>query len=144
MNTLHTIPPRADVRYGVVQGKIEVFYSAGIEKAEAERFLQYLVGMLGNVPSERTFTLARRGDVVEVHMVVQKELIQDRGIQIGLRQDAKSFSLNVFLARPGRNASLWSEHLNVIQVLAVTNGPASFESDDHVHRRIDGLPRRRL
>jgi len=115
LNTLKTYPPRADVRFGVVEGKAEVFYASQADKGDAQRLVKYLGSQVKEVPGQVSFKLARRGDVVEVHMAVKKELLNEVALE-ALRKDRKGIAANVF---PGAvvEMHLCDELMNVIQVL---------------------------
>ncbi len=114
LNTIKVVPPRDDVRYGVVEGKVEVFFSSPDRKADAERMAKFLAGELQNAAV--TFTLVRHPDVIEVHMVIRKELQDDADTLEGLRQTGKAISANVFKGTPVE-MQLCDEHLKVLRVL---------------------------
>jgi hypothetical protein len=73
LRTVLAIPPRADVRYGVVAGNAEVFFATDVERRDAMRLADYLAGELVGQPGLITFKLARRDATVEVSMVVNPE-----------------------------------------------------------------------
>jgi hypothetical protein len=114
--TLKAFPPRADVRYGVVEGQAEVFFAADFAKEDAQRFAKYLAGLLQNAPARVTFKLARRGDVVEVHMASKQELLQDPAVIAALRNDRNAIAVNVFKGSTVE-MHLCDDLLNVVQVL---------------------------
>jgi hypothetical protein len=116
LKTLETFPPRADVRYGVVVGKAEVFFPDNADKADAQRLAENLAKALGAATSQASFKLARRGAVVEVHMVVNQDLLKDQALIAALRKDRNDIAANVF------NGSAVELHLcdptfEVVQVL---------------------------
>ncbi len=116
LKTLKTFPPRADIRYGLVDGKLEVFFADSGDKADAERLAKHLIRESDKQAPQVTFKLAKRDSVVEVHMVVQPEAIKNPAIIAGWRQARNDLATNVF-----KNAvvelHLCDEFLNVLQVL---------------------------
>ncbi|MFO0866202.1 MAG: hypothetical protein U0744_16400 [Gemmataceae bacterium] len=100
--TLRAIPPRGDVRYGVAEKKVEVFYSTPTDKEDAARLAKYLTTIIdGNAII--SFKLARRGDVVEVHMVSDPNVLGQPGLIDALQNDRKAIAMNAF---PGKTVEL--------------------------------------
>jgi hypothetical protein len=118
LNTLKTFPPRPDVRYGVVDGKIEVFFAADVKKADAQQLAKYLATGLGGepAPAQITFKLARRGAIWEVHMVVGQEVLQDPAVIADLHQARNDIAVNVFKGG-SVEMHLCDNLLNVVRVL---------------------------
>jgi hypothetical protein len=96
MQTLKAFPPRADVRHGIVEGKAELFFAADVAKADAQRLASYMARLLKDAPAPVSFKLARRGAVVEVHMVCRPDLLNDPAIVAALRNDRNDLARNVF------------------------------------------------
>jgi hypothetical protein len=96
LKTLMAFPPRADMRYGVVEGMAEVFFAADVSKADAQRLATYLGNMLKGAPGPVTYKLAKRGGIIEVYMVVRPEALNDPAVIAGLRQDRNAIAVNVF------------------------------------------------
>jgi hypothetical protein len=118
LKTLKIFPPRPDVRYGVVDGKIEVFFAANVEKADAQQLAKYLVTAVGGEPAPApiTFKLARRGAIWEVHMAVGQEVLQDPAVIADLHQARNDIAVNVFKGRTVE-MRLCDNLLNVVRVL---------------------------
>ena len=118
LKTLKTFPPRPDVRYGVVDGKIEVFFAANVEKADAQQLAKYLATTLGGepAPARISFKLARRGAIWEVHMVVAQKVLQDPAVIADLRQARNDIAVNVFKGG-SVEMHLCDNLLNVVDVL---------------------------
>ena len=114
LETVKVVPPRPDMRYGIVSGQIEVFYSAPAEKADAERMAKFLASLWKN--NEVTLTMSRRGEIVEVHMVIKKELQDDPKFLESVRETGKELSANVFDKTPVE-MHLCDEHLKVLRVV---------------------------
>jgi hypothetical protein len=114
--TIQTLPPRADIRYSVVRGKAEVFFPAGVEKSDAERLAEHLAPLAEGAPSPITFKLARRGAVVEVHMVVRPEVVGNPNFIAALGVDRANIAAAVFPNAPVE-MHLCDDGLNVIRVL---------------------------
>ncbi len=96
--TLRSLPPRADMRYGVVAGTAEVFYAAAADRADAQRLADYVARGLQGKPA--TFKLARRGPTVEVHMVFRQDLAKDAVVLDELQQDRNALAAEVFPGAP--------------------------------------------
>jgi hypothetical protein len=96
LKTLEVFPPRADVRYGVVQGNAEVYYCDKADKADAQRLAEYLAKVLATAPAQASFKLARRGAIVEVHMVFKQDLVNDPAVIAALQKDRNDIAVNVF------------------------------------------------
>jgi hypothetical protein len=113
-NTLQTLPPRADMRYGVLVDKIEVFFPEGFDKAEAQSFAKDSATELPGAAV--TFKLARRDKTVEVHMAARPELVKDAGLQAELRRRCRDLSTRVFEGAPVE-FHLCDELLNVLEIV---------------------------
>jgi hypothetical protein len=111
-NTLKVIPQRADIRYGLVEGKVEVFFAAESDKQDAQRLARF---MANKVVANAGFKLARRPEVVEVHMVVKKRPETEMEVA-DMRRVLNGIAANVF---PGVTVELHlcNETLDVLQVL---------------------------
>lgn len=93
LKTLKFIPPRADIRYGVVEGKVEVFFATNAEREDAKRLAKYLAA--GAITLE-SYKLARRGEIVEVHMLVKPGFLNNPGEIVGFRELRNNIAVNVF------------------------------------------------
>ena len=115
-NTVKALPPRADIRYGIVEGKAEIFYATPDDKEDAQRLGKHLATKLLNAAAQVSFKLAKHDKVVEVHMVANQELLKNPAIIAGLRNDRQEIAKSVF---PGKEVELHlcDDHLNEIQVL---------------------------
>ena len=103
MKTLKVVPPRADVRYGVVEDKIEVFFAADADRGDALRLAKYFAIKFKESPAPIvSFKLARRGAVVEVHMVTQKDQLSD-AVLADLRNIRADIAANLFMSATCRN-----------------------------------------
>lgn len=96
LNSLKVYQQRADLRYGIAEDNIEVYYSAPIEKSDAQRFARYILDEQGESPAVAAFKLARRGKIVEVHMIFNREAAKDPMLIAAMRAAAKDFTVNVF------------------------------------------------
>jgi membrane associated rhomboid family serine protease len=116
LKTLKAFPPRPDIRYGVVEGKVEVYFAADVSKADAQRFAKYIASVHGIVPSQLSFKLANRGPIVEVHMVIRPEVLNDPAVIADLRRLRNDIAANVF---PNATVEmhLCDQFLNVARVL---------------------------
>jgi hypothetical protein len=114
--TLEARPPRADIRYGVVVGKVEVYFAADINKADAQRLAKYIASLQGGDPTRLFFKLARRGPIMEVHMVVRQEALHDPTASADLRQLRNDIAANVFKGATVE-MHLCDELFNVVRVL---------------------------
>ena len=116
LKTLKVLPPRTDVRYGIVDHKVEVFYGSPDDKADAERLLKYVVDLIGGAESEQSLKFARRDGVIEVHMVIKPGLDKDPAFKTALQQDARNMSSEVFGGKPVE-IHMCDERLNVLGVV---------------------------
>jgi hypothetical protein len=116
LKTLQVFPPRPDLRYGVVEGNIEVFYSSAIEKEDARRLAKYLANAMVGAPTQLSFKLARRVAIIEVHMVIQKEARKNPIAIAELRDERKGLEVNVFTGAEVE-LHLCDESFNVLEVL---------------------------
>lgn len=114
--TVKALPPRADLRYGVVEGKAEVFYPAGFDKAEAQNFVNYSSKLFAALPAPASFKLVRRGKVLEVHMATNLERAKEPGQRAELRNFGQQLSLHVFKNSPVE-MHLCDDLLNEVEVL---------------------------
>jgi len=115
LKTLKTIPMRDDMRSAFALNRIEVFYAPSVTKDEVEAFANHVKADAGDA-KELSFTLTRRGDVVEVRMPVDSNLLNDPGTEASLRADLKRVSANVFKGAPVE-LHLCDIYLNVQKVL---------------------------
>ena len=116
MRTLQAFPPRPDLRYGLVEGKVEVFFAADVKREDAQRLAKYLTRALKDAPTQLTVKLAQRGRTLEVHMIVRPEALNDPAVITGLRQDMRDMSVNAFQGTPVA-LHLCDELMNVVRVL---------------------------
>jgi membrane associated rhomboid family serine protease len=114
--TLKALPPRADIRYGVVVGKVEVRFAADINKADAQRLAKYIASLQEGDPTPLSFKLARRGPIMEVHMVVRQDALHDPTASADLRQLRNDIAANVFKGATVE-MHLCDELFNVVRVL---------------------------
>ena len=99
--TLRTIPPRADVRLGHTDGKVEVLYAAEADKADVERLAKFLQPVAAESPAKIvTFKFARRDKVAEVSVVVDPKLIDDPGVKLSLEAIRQGIAESVFAGGP--------------------------------------------
>ena len=115
LNTIKLMPPRADIRYGIIDRGIEVFFSTPADKEDALRLAKYYVEVF-NAKNAMTLKLARRPDVIEVHMVVLKGIEQDEGKIPALEQDTRRISAGVFNGA-AIELHLCDERLRVLRVI---------------------------
>jgi membrane associated rhomboid family serine protease len=115
-NVLRTCPPRPDIRYGVVEGRAEVFFATEADRADAQRLAEYLGQMLPPAPGRVIFKLARRGAVVVVCMVFDPARLNDPADIAALREDRKDIAANVFPGLPVELA-VCDDLLNVVRVI---------------------------
>lgn len=116
LKTLQAFPLRADIRYGVVAGKAEVFFAKDVNNGDAQRLAKYLASILENEPAQASFKLARRGAVVEVHMVVAPESLKDPAVIAEMREVRNDIAVNVFKGSTVE-MHLCDELFNVVRVL---------------------------
>jgi hypothetical protein len=116
LKTLQVFPQRADLHHRVVEGKVEVFFAAPVEKEGAQCLAKYLTRVVGDAPGPIPFKLARRGAVVEVYAFVPAEMLNDPAVIAEFQQDRQEIAADVF---PGATVEmhLCDEFLNVVQVL---------------------------
>jgi membrane associated rhomboid family serine protease len=114
-NTLHNLSPRADLRHVVAEGKAEVYYGGNVRKGDAQRLAECLAQLQEGVPGEAKFKLARRGAVVEVHVVLDPEKAKDPVLVAGLQQYRTIIATKVF---PGATVELHlcDDQLNDLQI----------------------------
>lgn len=97
MTTLKTIPMRPDFRRRFVEGKTEIFYPDGIEKAEVEKLAKFMQPIAAASPAPLvTVKLARRDSVVELSMPVNTAMINTPGVKESLDEIRKQASKTVF------------------------------------------------
>jgi hypothetical protein len=99
-NTLKTLSVRDDMHSSLVLDKIEVFYSSAVSRDEADAFARHIRAEVGDDGVERTFTLTRRDDVVEVRLPCNPNVLNDPAAQEALRRDARALSAKVFKKAP--------------------------------------------
>ena len=92
LKTLKIIPPRADIRYSVVEGKVELFFATNAEREDAKRLAKYLAETI----KQGGYKLARRGEIVEVHMLVKNGFLNDPANLAGFRELRNNIAGNVF------------------------------------------------
>lgn len=110
--TIKTMPPRADVRYGVVERQIEVFYAAEADKEDALRLARHLAGQAPAL----TLKLARRGPVVEVHLVTLPDAHKQPDVMADMRRARAELAANVFRGA-AVELHLCDDRLNPVHVL---------------------------
>lgn len=115
LETVKVIPPRPDVRYSVVDRKVEVFYPAKTDKDDAEKLAKYLTAIMGN-EAIVSFKLARRDKVNEVHMVTNPEALKQPEIIEALKKDRKAIADNAFKGQP-TELHLCDDVFNTVLVL---------------------------
>jgi membrane associated rhomboid family serine protease len=99
LKTLMKFPPRPDIRYGVVEGKVEVFFAAGVDKRDAQRLAKYLSGLFKDAPAQVSFKLAQRGGIKEIYMVGKQEMLKDPAVISDLRESGTT-SLSAYSRAP--------------------------------------------
>jgi hypothetical protein len=114
--TLKVIPPRPDVRFGVVDGPVEVFFAKEADKEDARRLAKFAAKGTKDAPGPISFKLARRNGIVEVHVVMQAASLQNPAIVATWRQNRNEIAANVFKDTTVE-LHLCDELLNSIQVL---------------------------
>jgi membrane associated rhomboid family serine protease len=97
--TVKVLPPRADIRFGVVESKAEVFFGTDVDRADARRLAEYFASVLTATPEMASFKLGRRGDVVLIHVTVAPEEAKDPEFVAAMRGDRDDIAAKVF---PGR------------------------------------------
>jgi hypothetical protein len=117
LKTIRVLPPRADIRYSVAEGKVEVFYGADVDSATAKRLAQSLVTIFRDNPSKQvSFKLAQRGNTNELYMVVDPEVLKKPEVIAGLSELKKHITNTVFKGSPVE-LYLCDDSLNVIRRL---------------------------
>jgi membrane associated rhomboid family serine protease len=124
LKTLMKMPPRPDVRYGVVDGNAEVFFAADVDKSDAQRLARHLSNLFKDAPAMASskeaqlvsFKLAQRGQIREVHMVINQEVLKDPAVIADLREVRKDIADNVFKGATVE-MHLCDELLKVVRVL---------------------------
>lgn len=94
LKPLRSMPPRADLRHGLVEGKIELFYSAEINQADAQRLASHMSKVFPG--GQGLLKLAQRGDVKEVHLAFLQEILKDPAVIAELSKIRSSISTEVF------------------------------------------------
>lgn len=114
LRPLKTVSPRADLRYGIVARKTEVFYSAEIERDDAQRLAQFMSDLFREGPA--LLKLAQRGTAKEVHLGFQKEMLSKPEVVAELRRVRDGIAADVF---PGTEVELHlvDEQFDVFHVL---------------------------
>jgi len=115
LTTLKAVPPRADSRYSLVDRVVEVFYAKEADKDDAERLAKHLSKIVQN-NALVSFKLARRDDIVEVHMVTNPDALKSPEIGAALRNDRKAIADNVFAGQPVE-LILCNELFDVVQTI---------------------------
>jgi rhomboid protease GluP len=103
MRSVKVLPPRADVRYGIVDGKAEVFFPEEANRSDAQRLAHYLREQIGERPTVISFKFARRGAAVEIYVIVDSSVLQDSAAVADLRQDRADIGKTLF---PGQAVEL--------------------------------------
>lgn len=111
---LRSVPPRADFRHELVEGKTELFYPAEINFDEAQRLASHISKLFNGGPA--MLKLAQRGDVKEVHLMFRQDKLNDPAVIAGLHQIRNSLSVEVF-PETAVELHLCDEAFNVLQVL---------------------------
>jgi len=96
LKTVKSFPPRADVRYSLVEGNVELFYATPDDKVDAQRLSRYLAELVKVAPAQISFKLARREKVIEIHMAVRPDSIANPGLLEDLRRDRAAIAARVF------------------------------------------------
>jgi len=114
LRPLKTVSPRADLRHGIVERKTEVFYSAEIERDDAQRLAQFMSDLFREGPA--LLKLAQRGTAKEVHLGFQKEMLSKPEVVAELRRVRDGIAADVF---PGTEVELHlvDEQFDVFHVL---------------------------
>ncbi len=114
LKPLRSVPPRADFRHGLVEGKTELFYSAEINLDEAQRLASHISKVFRG--GQTLVKLAQRGDVKEVHLMFRQDMLNNPAVIAELRQIRNDISVEVF---PGTAVELHlcDEAFNATQVL---------------------------
>lgn len=116
LKTLLVVPPRQDFRFGINEGRVEVFYAGENLKEEAEKLAKYLALEFKDAAGPVSFKLAQRGDIFEVHMVTRPEAINDPTTLESLRQWRFQMAENVF-KQPNVELHLCNDNFQVLQIL---------------------------
>lgn len=127
--TIKSLPPRADIRYGVIDNKAEVFFAKAEEKEDAVRLAGHFAEQTKNSPTVVSFKLAHRDPkTVEVHVSFKKELIADPNIDTTLQADIRDLKEKVF---PGRDVELHltDEFFDVARVVKANPTPPPTKKD---------------
>ena len=104
------------MRYSLVEGKVEVFFPRNDDTDDARRLAKYLAREMTGVTELVSFKLAKRGTIVEIHMVTHKEMLDDPAFVKGLEEDRSDMAKNVF-SGSDVELHLCDNEFNVIRVL---------------------------
>lgn len=116
--TVKALPHRPDLRYGVVEKGVEVFYAAKEDEADARRLALFVAkDQAPGAGNSVSLKLARRGDVNEVYLVFRQELLKTPGLLAELAQETRQMSREIFKGAPVE-LHLCDEVLNVVQVVS--------------------------
>lgn len=117
MTTLKTVPPRADLRRRLVDGKVEVFYADGLDRADVEKLAKFLQPVAAASPAPLvTFKYGRRDKVVELALVVNTALVNNPGVKESLDELRKAAAKDVFNGAP-TELQLCDEYLAPLDTL---------------------------
>jgi hypothetical protein len=114
LRALRSVPPRADLRHGLREDKVELFYSADIDRDDARRLARHVSKLFHGNPV--SLKLAQRGDVKEVHLVFRPEMLSNPAVIAELGQVRNGISTEVF-SGTAVELHLCDAQFNVIQVL---------------------------
>ena len=103
----------------------DVYYTAAVNKADAQRLADYLFkeGYFENGPA--TVQLNKAGRIYEVRLAVKTGIDQDQQYTTALKQFAAEISRDVFVSMPVE-VHVCDEKLNTLRVIVPFDGPASF------------------
>ncbi len=113
LRPLRSVPPRTDLRHGLVEGKIELFYSAEIEREEVRRLARHMAKVFHE---GALLKLAHRGDVKEVHLAFLREMLNDPVVIAELSQVRVGIAGEVF-SGTAVELHLCNTQFDVFQVL---------------------------
>lgn len=97
--TVKTLPHRPDLRHSLVDNKVEVFYAAPNDKADAEKLAKCFFNDL-KVKNGVTVIMKRRDKTVEVHMAFDTAQANDASLMAGFKIDARKIATVVFASAP--------------------------------------------
>ncbi len=112
--TVNVLPPRGDLRFGVVNAPIEVFFGDKMDQASAELLAKHFADL--KVENAMTLKLAKREEVFEVYLVIQVGKLNDPGILEGFRTEQKLIAERVFNGEPVE-LHLCDPQLRVVRVI---------------------------